>query len=124
MVTARVSGIAIDCPDVEALCAFYTGLLGIERSAPDAFMIGAGNGDGRLEVWFQQVEDYQPPTWPSQERGQQIHFDLECDDRPGMIARAKELGATVADENPGGRFTVMLDPAGHPFCLCDPAPAD
>lgn len=114
MPNARISGIAIDCPDPETLCGFYTGLLGIERSSPDAFMIGEG-----LEVWFQQVEHYQPPTWPTQDRGQQIHFDLEVDDRPAMIERATGLGATVADPNPGGSFTVLLDPAGHPFCLCD-----
>jgi catechol 2,3-dioxygenase-like lactoylglutathione lyase family enzyme len=120
MVNAHVSGIAIDCPNAEELCGFYTGLLGIERSAPDAFMIGGGNGHASVEVWFQEVENYVAPTWPTQERGQQMHFDLRTDDREAMIARAIELGATVADPNQGGSFTVMLDPAGHPFCLCDP----
>lgn len=115
MPNARISAIAIDCPNPDALCGFYTDLLGIERSSPDAFMLGDG-----LEVWFQQVEGYQPPTWPTQERGQQIHFDLDADDRPAMIGKAIGLGATVADPNPGGSFTVLLDPAGHPFCLCDP----
>jgi predicted enzyme related to lactoylglutathione lyase len=118
MVQPRISGIAIDCSNAERLCGFYTSLLGIERSSPDAFMIG-GEGDNAIEVWFQEVEGYTPPSWPTQERGQQIHFDLEVEDRPAMISRALELGATVGDANPGGRFTVMLDPDGHPFCLCD-----
>lgn len=115
MPNARISGVAIDCPDAEQLATFYSQLLAVELSSPDAFTIA----DGAVEVWFQQVENYQPPTWPTQERGQQVHFDLEVDDRDAMIARAKELGATLADPNPGGSFTVMLDPAGHPFCLCD-----
>ncbi len=29
-----------------------------------------------------------------------------------------ELGATLADHQPGTTFRVFLDPAGHPFCLC------
>jgi glyoxalase superfamily protein len=28
------------------------------------------------------------------------------------------LGATKAEYQPGTTFRVMLDPAGHPFCLC------
>jgi predicted enzyme related to lactoylglutathione lyase len=118
MAQIRVSGIAIDCPNGEELCGFYTALLGIERSSPDAFMIG-GDGDNAIEVWFQEVEGYAPPSWPTQERGQQVHFDFEVEDRPAMISRALELGATVADDTPGQSFTVLLDPVGHPFCLCD-----
>ena len=30
---------------------------------------------------------------------------------------AVELGATVADPQPGETWRVMLDPSGHPFCL-------
>ena len=115
MVKARVSGIAIDCPDSAALCAFYAALLDIE-AVNEGLMI-AGNENGGVEVWFQQVENYVPPTWPSQERGQQLHLDFECEDRNEMIQRAIDLGAKkMGDER---NFTVMLDPAGHPFCLCD-----
>lgn len=116
MAQARMSGIAIDCPSADELCAFYTALLGIERSSPDAFMIG-GDGDGAVEIWFQEVENYVAPTWPTQERGQQIHFDIEVDDREAMVERAVGLGAKRMDVEDS--FTVMLDPAGHPFCLCD-----
>ena len=118
MPTARISGIAIDCPNSEGLATFYSQLLDIELSSPDAFIL-TGEGESQVEVWFQQVENYQPPTWPSQERGQQIHFDFEVEDRTAMISRALELGATMADDTPGQSFTVLLDPAGHPFCLCD-----
>jgi len=90
--------------------------LGIERSSPDAFMIG-GDGESAVEVWFQEIENYAAPTWPTQERGQQIHFDLEVDDRETMVSRAVELGAKKMSVEE--TFTVMLDPVGHPFCLCD-----
>lgn len=120
MVKARVQGIAIDCPDSAALCAFYGALLGIEPV--NEGLVIARDEQGEVEVWFQQVENYAPPTWPTQERGQQVHFDIECEDRDAMIARAVELGAINTGEG-GESFTVMIDPAGHPFCLCDPRDA-
>lgn len=115
MVKARVSGIAIDCPDATALCAFYGALLDIEPVNEGLVVTSGGNSE--VEIWFQQVENYVPPTWPTQERGQQIHLDIDCEDREEMIARAIELGARKVDV--ADTFTVMLDPAGHPFCLCD-----
>jgi hypothetical protein len=117
MAKAHVSGIAIDCPNSTELCAFYAALLELE-SVNEGIMI-AQDGKGGVEIWFQQVENYIPPTWPTQERGQQLHLDIDCEDREEMIQRAIELGATRVGEEPGGSFTVMLDPAGHPFCLCD-----
>jgi predicted enzyme related to lactoylglutathione lyase len=115
MLKARVSGIAIDCPDSTALCAFYGALLDIEPE--NEGLVIAKDEVGELEIWFQQVEGYVPPTWPTQERGQQIHIDFDCEDREAMVARAIELGARKVDV--ANTFTVMLDPAGHPFCICD-----
>jgi hypothetical protein len=115
MVKAYVSGIAIDCPDPAALCAFYAALLDIE-SVNEGIVV-ARYETGELEIWFQQVEDYVPPTWPTQERGQQLHLDIECENRDEVVARAIELGARKVDV--AKTFTVMLDPVGHPFCLCD-----
>lgn len=117
MATIRAAGLAVDCPDPKALCAFYAALLDVEPAGEDAVTIANGN-DGTLEMWFQPVEHYAAPTWPTQERGQQLHLDFECDDREAMVARAVKLGARVADRQDS--FTVMLDPVGHPFCLCDP----
>ena len=45
--------------------------------------------------------------------------DLAVDDVDAMADRAVELGATLADPQPGETWTVLLDPAGHPFCLTD-----
>ncbi|MGC4192465.1 MAG: VOC family protein [Thermomicrobiales bacterium] len=117
MATIRAAGLAVDCPDPKALCTFYAALLDVEPAGEDAIIIAKGDS-GRLEMWFQPVENYAGPTWPTQERGQQLHLDFECDDRQAMVDRAVELGARVADRQDA--FTVMLDPVGHPFCLCDP----
>lgn len=66
---------------------------------------------------FQRVENYLAPTWPTQERGQQMHLDFAVDDIGEAVKLAESLGATQAPDQPGERWRVMLDPAGHPFCL-------
>ncbi len=68
MANARVTGIAVDCPDPKALCAFYSTLLEIEPIVEDAVII-AKDDQGSLEMWFQPVENYAVPTWPTQQRG-------------------------------------------------------
>lgn len=47
-----------------------------------------------------------------------IHLDLAAQSRPSEIARLIALGASVRDTH--GTFTVMLDPEGNEFCVCDP----
>lgn len=118
MATARVQGIAIDCRNAAELCAFYGALLDIEPE--NNGLVIHRDERGIIEIWFQEVEGYVGPTWPTQERGQQMHLDIDTEDRPALIARAIELGATMAHEEPGASFTTLLDPAGHPFCICDP----
>ncbi|MFF0491968.1 VOC family protein [Nocardia sp. NPDC004068] len=45
---------------------------------------------------------------------------LDCDDPAAAEAEAVRLGARRAHHQPGNRrWRVLLDPAGHPFCLCD-----
>ena len=50
-----------------------------------------------------------------------LHFEILVDDVDAAVAYAKSLGATEpeqpADRDPA-QLRVMLDPAGHPFCLC------
>lgn len=108
----------IDCPDHRALAAFYADLLGGTTSdgTDDEYAV-VHLPDGGL-VGLQRVEGYRPPTWPTQERGQQEHMDLAVDNLAAAKALALSLGATIAHEPPGNdRHVVMLDPAGHPFCL-------
>lgn len=112
---AKISAdmLAIDCPDPKALATFYASLLGTEVSGEDAFVLPSG-----MEVWFQPVEDYQAPTWPTQERGQQMHMDFATPDIGAAAEYAVSLGATKPDAQPSpDDWVVMLDPAGHPFCF-------
>jgi hypothetical protein len=46
-----------------------------------------------------------------------MHLDIEVSDLTAAVADAVELGAQEADFQPQQDVRVMLDPAGHPFCL-------
>jgi hypothetical protein len=47
----------------------------------------------------------------------QLHLDIEVDDLATEVDRAVRLGASVADVQPQQHVRVLLDPAGHPFCM-------
>jgi catechol 2,3-dioxygenase-like lactoylglutathione lyase family enzyme len=119
-VTARIGAIALDCPDPEALAAFYTALMGV----PTGYMsesFAAFKAQG-LWVTMHRVEDYRPPRWPDPEAPQQVHLDFAVEDVTKAEAFAVSLGATVAETQPApDRWRVMLDPVGHPFCLSPPS---
>lgn len=46
-----------------------------------------------------------------------LHLDIEVDDLEQAVAYAVEVGAEQAEYQPQKNVRVMLDPAGHPFCL-------
>jgi hypothetical protein len=76
---------------------------------------------------FIEEEDYVPPVWPEEsgEQQKQMHFDFYVPDISAAVRYAESLGAVKATSQFGGNdFVTMLDPAGHPFCLClkDSAP--
>ena len=54
-----------------------------------------------------------------------MHVDVAVDDVTEAVAAALELGATLAGHQPQEDCKVLLDPAGHPFCLyLDKPPGD
>jgi predicted enzyme related to lactoylglutathione lyase len=112
-------GTAIEAPDPAALARFYSQLLGwtIGHEEPGTTILAA---PGPIFVVFQQAAGYRPPVWPPVD-GQQrpmMHFDFQVGDLDSAVAEAVALGAAVADHQPQDNVRVMLDPAGHPFCLC------
>jgi hypothetical protein len=46
-----------------------------------------------------------------------LHLDFEVSDLEAAAQHAVELGADEAPYQPQDNVRVLLDPAGHPFCL-------
>ena len=111
--------IVVDCGDEKKLCDFYEGLLGWQRL--ELYGHPALRGGNGIMLLFSQEEDFVPCVWPEQpgKQQKQMHFDFQVPDVPAAVRQAEALGAVKARAQFGGSdFTTMLDPAGHPFCLC------
>ena len=112
-------GTVLSARDPVALARFYSALLGweIARESPDWVTIGMPGTTHYLA--FAIDEHHEPPAWPSRpdEPTMQLHLDLGVADVEAAVSDALALGATLASYQPQDDVRVMLDPAGHPFCL-------
>ncbi len=114
-----LGNVMVDCGDAEKLSGFYAKLLGWEEC--EMYGLPAVRSGSGIVFLFAQEENYIPPVWPEQDGRQQkqMHFDFQVPDVPAAVLQAEALGAVKAQSQFGGSdFTTMLDPAGHPFCLC------
>ena len=121
MAAPRLGSIALDCADPAALAAFWAALLGGEVAfSSDDFVAVKFEG-----MWLvtTRVPDYRAPSWPDGESPKQMHLDVAVEDLGEAEAEALRLGARRADQQPApDRWRVLLDPAGHPFCLTTQIP--
>ncbi|MDR1019280.1 MAG: VOC family protein [Synergistaceae bacterium] len=115
-----IGDISIDCGDPEGLRGFYAELLGWDRR----MMYGcpAVVSKGGFVILFMETDCvYCPPIWPETPGAQQkqMHFNFAVSDLPAAVEAAVRLGARrAAAQYGGGQYVTLLDPAGHPFCLC------
>jgi catechol 2,3-dioxygenase-like lactoylglutathione lyase family enzyme len=116
----RISATVLGAPDPPALGAFYARLLGwnVVQNEPTWVMVEPPDGGG-TGLSFQHEAEYVPPVWPPAPSQQQMmsHLDIAVDDLQAGVAHAIAAGATQAEFQPQEHVRVMLDPAGHPFCL-------
>jgi hypothetical protein len=112
-------GVVLEAPDGLALAGFYASLLGWPIATQDAHGAAIAVPGTSSYLSFQDAPDYVAPTWPAADGRQQMmmHLDVAVDDLPAAVADATALGATLADFQPQDDVRVLLDPAGHPFCL-------
>lgn len=124
----RFAGPVLGARDPLALAEFYSRLLDWPIAAREG---GHGEGDSRdgwaiirapsggQKLEFQYEPTFTPPVWPAVAGAQQMHMhlDIGAHDLAAAVARAVELGATVAEHQPQAEVRVMRDPAGHLFCL-------
>ena len=115
----RVSATVFGAPDPQALGAFYARLLGwtVMENEPDWVMVWPPSGGTGLS--FQMETEYNTPVWPTAPGKQQMmmHLDIAAEDLDVAVAWAVDAGATLAEFQPQEDVRVLLDPAGHPFCL-------
>jgi hypothetical protein len=113
-------GVTLDAPDAKALARFYARLLDwqlFEDEGGGASV--APSADAGYNLGFQTEQHYVRPIWPA-ERGKpqmSMHLEIEVDDLEEAVAYAVGVGAEEAGYQPQSTVRVMLDPAGHPFCL-------
>ncbi|BFU42236.1 VOC family protein [Krasilnikovia sp. MM14-A1004] len=113
-------GVVLDAPDPLALARFYADLMDWKIVKDERNFVGIAPMGEHVEYFaFQQATDYVPPVWPAQAGRQQMmmHLDIEVPDLEAAVAAALRAGARLADHQPQDTVRVLLDPAGHPFCL-------
>ena len=111
--------VVLDAPDARELAGFYVELLGWEIGTDEDGWVTLRPPQGPGYLAFQTEPDHRPPVWPGtgDQQRMQLHLDLEVTDLDAAVEDAVALGARVADFQPQDDVRVMLDPAGHPFCL-------
>jgi catechol 2,3-dioxygenase-like lactoylglutathione lyase family enzyme len=107
----------LGCPDPPALARFYAALLDWPIDTDDAEWATLRPGGPGLS--FQRETAHTPPSWPAGpgEQQMQAHLDVRVDDLAAGVEFALSLGAREAGFQPQDGVRVLLDPAGHPFCL-------
>jgi catechol-2,3-dioxygenase len=114
-----LSEIVLDSSDAHALASFYQRLLGGSFGKDEPDWVTLQPGDGGMTLAFATETGFVPPVWPSNPHGQQmmLHLDFEVDDLDSAVSHALAAGARLASYQPQELVRVMIDPAGHPFCL-------
>jgi predicted enzyme related to lactoylglutathione lyase len=113
-------GAVLDAADGPALAHFYARLLGWQVFNEDEEGAAvAPSEDAGYNLAFQTEPNYVRPVWPSRpgEPLMMMHLDIQVDGLEEAVAHAVEVGAELASYQPQDDVRVMLDPAGHPFCL-------
>jgi|SRR5580700_9943734 catechol 2,3-dioxygenase-like lactoylglutathione lyase family enzyme len=126
----RVAAITLGAPAPRELAAFYARLLGWRVAAEEQGLPGEPPEAGWAQVRppagepgpylnFEYEAQFAQPVWPSVAGAQfaSQHLDVQVDSLDESVAWAVAAGAALAYFQPQEHVRVMIDPAGHPFCL-------
>ncbi|MCU1490402.1 MAG: hypothetical protein JWM85_1807 [Acidimicrobiaceae bacterium] len=106
----------IDSANPARLARFYAAALGWESTySDDSYGMVEGNG---IKIGFGRVEGFPPAQWPDEAGVKRFQLDLQVGDLDEAAERPRAIGASRAGFQPGaGRWRVLFDPDGQPFCL-------
>jgi catechol 2,3-dioxygenase-like lactoylglutathione lyase family enzyme len=126
-----VGAVTISTARPGLLARFYSAMLGWPYVREEPPRPGAPDGTGYALVCppddvvgmalnFDYDPGYRRPSWPSVAGEQSVtqHLDVGVADLDSAVSWAVECGATLADHQPSEDHRVLIDPDGHPFCLC------
>jgi len=124
-VSFRWNAVCIDCApaDYDNQVGFYRDLLGTDVAERDERWAALQEPQSGMWLNIQAEDGYVPPAWPEEAPAQtkMMHFEVRVSDVDAAVRRATSFGAREAPWQPpdrdATRLRVMLDPAGHPFCL-------
>ena len=116
--------VVLDSDRADELSAFYERLLGWTRFKGEEYTVLVDLEQTGTPTWItiQQADDYLPPVWPAapEEQQQMAHLDFHVADVEEGVKLALSCGASMSEVQFDDRWRVMLDPAGHPFCILPP----
>ena len=115
----RIRTVCMDCADAHVMADFYAQLLGWEVTFSEPNWVLMRDPAGGTGLSFQAESNCREPIWPEQANGQDkmLHLDMRVNDLDAAVEHAVASGARLANYQPQEQVRVMLDPAGHPFCL-------
>jgi predicted enzyme related to lactoylglutathione lyase len=106
----RLIATTVDCHDLEAMTAFWGGLLEVETAIEEPYGFLAPSDDRRVTMWLQRVGD----EFVGKNR---VHVDLVVEDLDAAVARVEELGGASGDLHRwhGYVWRTCADPEGNLF---------
>lgn len=119
----KLGCVTLDSRNADELADFYQKLLGwtIRFTNTDEGLkfVGLVNETIGVTLLFQEDSDYVPPVWPIEPGQQQhmMHLDFHTNDLEKDVNHALACGAKLAQTQHSDKWRVMIDPAGHPFCI-------
>ncbi len=121
----KLQSVVLDCRQPAELAKFYMALLDGEIVYEIENFVSISIPGVAISISCQFDEDYIPPVWPDSRKEQMkmVHLDFTVKDMDSAVQFALSLGAKKPliqywQPDWGPQWVTLLDPAGHPFCLC------
>ena len=119
--TSRLTELAIDCADPQALAGFWCAVLGYVVQDQEDGLVTIGPADGPAAQGRPGAPTLTFAQVPERKTGKnRLHLDVSPVDREQdeEVRRLLDLGARHADVGQGEEsWVVLTDPEGNEFCV-------